>query len=350
MACTGPDLAAVGIYDAARACEDSEEGRPHSFDVQGATYQQGSGNHGSNRRNVLINACAKAAWHGKLYCIAAGGHMLTLDLPISAAEARFNATMALLSGGITIQGDDPRNWLSAERCDLAKRSMPPLPGPPHIIDLFDKVGTDWAPGLFVRVISTAWDTWWLVGHCNATTATVTKPISASMLPLSGPGAQPLSPADLCVFDVHESRYVGGLSDHDEMVTGSMDATLWRVSRARKYPWVGGCDRHLSEGWWAVKDVIWSSTSLVTGTLAITARTLSTESTIVRILLPAPWKPTESALKSLRVLRVFPALCMCTLELKPATTATARAVPNRLISLNFEHASSGANSRIDRAME
>ena len=88
------------------------------------------------------NACAKAAWHGKLYCTAAGGHELTLDLPICAAEARFNATMAFLSGGITIQGDDPRSWLSSERRDLAKRAMPPMEGPPHILDLFDGVGSD----------------------------------------------------------------------------------------------------------------------------------------------------------------------------------------------------------------
>ena len=34
MACTGPDLCGVGLYDAARACEDSEEGRSHAFDPQ----------------------------------------------------------------------------------------------------------------------------------------------------------------------------------------------------------------------------------------------------------------------------------------------------------------------------
>ena len=63
-----------------------------------------------NRQAVLTNACAKAGWHNKLYCIAAGGHEVTLDKPISLPEARFNASMAFLSGGITISGDDPRRW------------------------------------------------------------------------------------------------------------------------------------------------------------------------------------------------------------------------------------------------
>ena len=61
MACTGPDLCGVGLYDAARACEDSEEGRPHSFDPQGATYMQGSGNHGGNRQAVLVRTIAVSA-------------------------------------------------------------------------------------------------------------------------------------------------------------------------------------------------------------------------------------------------------------------------------------------------
>ena len=61
MACTGPDLCGVGLYDAARACEDSEEGRPHSFDPQGATYMQGSGNHGGNRQAVLVRTIAASA-------------------------------------------------------------------------------------------------------------------------------------------------------------------------------------------------------------------------------------------------------------------------------------------------
>ena len=141
------------------------------------------------------NACAKAAWHGKLYCTAAGGHELTLDLPICAAEARFNATMAFLSGGITIQGDDPRSWLSSERRDLAKRAMPPMEGPPHILDLFDGVGSDWSPGLFVRVVKTSWDSWWVVGHCNGTSAAAAKTIAVSMLPVLS-GAQPLEPTEV----------------------------------------------------------------------------------------------------------------------------------------------------------
>lgn len=48
--------------------------------------------------------------------------------PIGGAEARLNATMAVMSGGITISGDDPRAWSSVERQDLAKRCLPPLEG------------------------------------------------------------------------------------------------------------------------------------------------------------------------------------------------------------------------------
>ena len=276
------------------------------------------------------NACAKAAWHGKLYCTAAGGHELTLDLPICAAEARFNATMAFLSGGITIQGDDPRSWLSSERRDLAKRAMPPMEGPPHILDLFDGVGSDWSPGLFVRVVKTSWDSWWVVGHCNGTSAAVAKTIAASMLPVAS-GAKQLEPTELAVLDIHDGRYLGGLNDHHQMVTKSLDASLWRIWRSRPYPWVVGCDRHLSEGGWAVKDVQWHSSAPTSGTLTITMRGLTTEPTLVRILLPTPWKPLDSAFKQLRVMRVYAPLCMCVLPLGPAASGD-----DRTVTLAFGH--------------
>jgi hypothetical protein len=43
------------------------------------------------------------------------------------------------SGGITISGDDPRRWSSAARQELAKRCLPPLPGPPTLHALNDGV-------------------------------------------------------------------------------------------------------------------------------------------------------------------------------------------------------------------
>jgi len=68
-----------------------------------------------------------------------------------------------------------------------------------------------------------------------------------------------------------------------MTTMPMDATLWRVWRTRTYPWVGGCDRHLSEGWFAVKMVVWDvgTADPSSGTLTITLRGLTTEETTVR---------------------------------------------------------------------
>ena len=331
MACTGPDLCGVGLYDAARACVDSEEGRPHRFDPQGASYT----NHGGSRHDLLVNACAKAGWHGVLYCIAAGGHLVTVDRPIGAGEARFNATLSVLSGGITISGDDPLHWSSEARQDLSKRCMPPMAGPLAILDLFNSgVGDDFAPGLFVRRVETSWDTWWILGHCNSQDTATIQSIDAAMLPLPA-GAPPLDPTDLCIFDIHNECYVGGLSDHNTMTTNARDGSLWRIWRARPYPFVGGCDRHFSEGSWAVKDVQWTSASASAGTLAVTVRGLTTEPTTIRITLPSPWKPTDDTLGqyNLRVLRVFDEMCWCALHLPPAATTD-----DRLISLNFEQPS------------
>ena len=86
-------------------------------------------------------------------------------------------------------------------------------------------------------MSTAWDTWWVVGHCNASSAAVTKAIDASMLPLPA-GAAPPAAAALCCFDVHNEEYLGGLADHGAMATPPLDASLWRIWRFRPYPFVG----------------------------------------------------------------------------------------------------------------
>ena len=357
MACTGPDLVGVGLYDAARACEDSEEGRSHSFDPQAATYMEGSGNGigvtpGVSRRRVLTNACAKAPWHGELYCIASGGHCLTLDHPIGAAEARLNATMAVMSGGITMLGDDPRAWSSVERQELAKRCLPPLAGPPAILDLFSSgVGDEFGPGLFARVVRTPWDDWWLVGHCNASNSTADRAVNPSDLPplppppppppptpagFVGGGAASATPALLYCFDVHNQHFLGELDPGAAIATTTkaLDASLLRVWRARPYPFVGGCDRHVSEGGFAVRGAAWEAEANgQAGALTITLRGLTTEATTVRVTLPMPWKPSTGSLKQqLRVLRVTKALCWCTLRVAPAA-----APGDRVVVLGFEQA-------------
>lgn len=84
-------------------------------------------------------------------------------------------------------------------------------------------------------------------------------------------------------------------------------------------------------------VVWQSTSLSAGTLSVTVRGLRTEATLVRILLPSPWKPTEDALKlPMRVLRVFAEMCLCTLAIAPVQSdGDASPAPNQTVALSFE---------------
>jgi len=180
---------------------------------------------------------------------------------------------------------------------MMKRTLPPMDGPPTVLDLFDGVGNSWAPGLFVRTVTTTWDSWWIVGQCNGTSAAKTVKVEPSMLPIDiSAGAPPPPPeaSSLCVLDIWGERYLGGLNDHNEMVTAPVDATLWRVWRMRPTPWVAGCDRHLSEGSFAIKRVAWAASTSASaaqqrGTLAVTLRGLTAEATHVRFTLPTPWK-------------------------------------------------------------
>ena len=103
--------------------------------------------------------------------------------------------------------------------ELARRCMPPLDGPPTILDLFEGVGDTWTPGMFVRVVQTAWDSWWIVGHCNVQSVPVTKTVDVTAFPpLPGGGTTPPDPTMVCSFNVHDQSYVGGLSDHNQVLT------------------------------------------------------------------------------------------------------------------------------------
>lgn len=135
-----------------------------------------------------------------------------------------------------------------------------------ILDLFSSgVGDEFGPGLFARVVQTPWDTWWLVGHCNASVTTVAKAIDTLGLPPL-PAPSVLVPADedpatLYCFDVHNQHFLGELVGSSiTMTTKPLDASLLRVWRARPYPFVGGCDRHFSEGGFAVKNAAWQTAS------------------------------------------------------------------------------------------
>ena len=207
----------------------------------------------------------------------------------------------------------------------------------------------------------------------------------------------LVPAQLGVLDIFEQDFLGTFDAVHTMLTPPGDARLWRVWRTRPYPWCMGCDRHLSEGAFAVKACAWDASS---ASLTLTLRALTCETTLLRVLLPSPWRPAqppvtpfrvsifvartlhatgqsrvtlslrqehareacgpqqeESGLKrrpaisyrrptvptfaqGLRVMRVAKSLCVCTLAVAPADAAAPAATPPT-VTLRLEFESAGA---------
>ena len=107
----------------------------------------------------------------------------------------------------------------------------------------------------------------------------------------------LVPAQLGVLDIFEQDFLGTFDAVHTMLTPPGDARLWRVWRTRPYPWCMGCDRHLSEGAFAVKACAWDASS---ASLTLTLRALTCETTLLRVLLPSPWRPAQPPVTPFRV--------------------------------------------------
>lgn len=244
---SGPLLEGVGLLDAMRVSIDYCEGRPRipgAF-FHPATYIQDDW---PRHRAVLTNVAARAPLHRRLFK-SATSHMLTLDEPLPAGEARIAATLAAMAPGVLFCGDDLRS-MHPQRLALLKRCLPVLEdGELRSVDLFTAHRDGRTPSLLLRHIERTWDDWSLLAAFNLETDCCVHQLTADDLELD-------SANDWLLFDFHARRLLGELGQGVKLAVPAGDVRLLRISRRREHPWLLSTDLHLSQGGASVNSVAW----------------------------------------------------------------------------------------------
>ncbi len=240
----------VGLIDAARVGRDFGEGRPLQgvplSDWRNATYVLHD-EHYANTRHFLRNVAANYFTHRKLYLN--DFNLLTIDKPVPLEHARIAATVFGIGGGSPLMLGDNFRRIDSERLRLVKLCLPRTPASARPADLFDRAG----PGEYSRVLTlgvdAAWDGYVLAAVFNLDDT----PYRAS-LDFAKLGLEPA--AAHRVFEFWNGEYLGTFTRRAACVIPPQACRLFRISRARPYPWLLATDLHLQQGAVDIRELEW----------------------------------------------------------------------------------------------
>ncbi len=238
----------VGLIDAARVGRDFGEGRPlfpPYNNWRNAVYALHDRHFGSIEY-LVQNAAASFFTHRRTYLN--DFNLLTVDKPVPIEHARVAATVFGLGGSPLMLGDDYRR-IDPERLRLVKLCLPRTRGVPVPVDLFDDVH----PGGYSRMlkleIDTGWDTYVLVAVFNMDDEAYATDLSFSRLGLESESAYR-------VYELWTEEYRGTFKGRFRAVVPPAACRLYRISRARPYPWLLGTDLHVQQGAVEIASLSW----------------------------------------------------------------------------------------------
>ena len=264
----------VGLIDAARVGRDFGEGRPlfpPYNNWRNAVYALHDRHFGSIEY-LVQNAAASFFTHRRTYLN--DFNLLTVDKPVPIEHARVAATVFGLGGSPLMLGDDYRR-IDPERLRLVKLCLPRTRGVPVPVDLFDDVH----PGGYSRMlkleIDTGWDTYVLVAVFNMDDEAYATDVSFSRLGLESESAYR-------VYELWTEEYRGTFKGRFRAVVPPAACRLYRISRARPYPWLLATDLHVQQGAAEITSLSWDGPSM---TLSGTATRPSGESGNLLFLMP-----------------------------------------------------------------
>ena len=264
----------VGLIDAARVGRDFGEGRPlfpPYNNWRNAVYVLHD-LHFGNIKYLVQNAAASFFTHRRAYLN--DFNLLTVDKPVPIEHARVATTVFGLGGSPLMLGDDYRR-IDPERLRLVKRCLPRTHAVPIPVDLFDDVHPDGYPRILKLAVDTGWDAYVLVAVFNMDDEAYATDVSFSRLGLE---------ADMAyrVYELWNEEYCGTFKAHFCAVVPPAACRLYRISRARSYPWLLGTDLHVQQGAVEILALSWDEESM---TLAGTATRPAGESGNLLFLMP-----------------------------------------------------------------
>jgi hypothetical protein len=251
----------VGLIDAARVGRDFGEGRPLQgvplSDWRNATYVLHD-LHYANTRYLLQNAAANYFTHRKLYLN--DFNLLSIDKPVPLEHARIVVTMFGLGGGSPLMlGDDYRR-IDADRLRMVKLCLPRTRDSARPVDLFDHVHPDDYCRMLKLAVRTAWDSWLLVAVFNLDDQPYRTQLDFEKLGLDAAAAHR-------VYEFWNEEYVGTFRRSLPCVIPPGTCRLYRIAKARPYPWLLATDLHAQQGAVEVKALEWNAKKrLLSGTV------------------------------------------------------------------------------------
>lgn len=245
----------AGVIDAARVGRDFGEGRPLQgtplSDWRNATYVLHD-EHYANTRHFLQNVAGSYFTHRKLYMN--DFNVLTIDTPVPLEHARIAVTAFGLGGGSPMMLGDDYTRMDPERLRMVKLCLPRTPGMFKPVDLFERVHPDDYCRILKLEVNAAWDRYVLAAVFNLDDQPYACELDFARLGLDGKAAHR-------VFEFWNGEYLGTFQQRFACSIPAGACRLYRVARARPYPWLLGTDLHVQQGAVVVKALKWDARRL-----------------------------------------------------------------------------------------
>jgi hypothetical protein len=240
----------TGLINAARVGRDFGEGRP----LQGATLSDWRNAtyvlhdyHYANTHYLIQNAAASYFTHRKLYINDL--NMLSIDKPIPLEHARIAATIFGLCGGSPLMLGDDYRGISEERLHMVKLCLPRTQDMPVPVDLFDNVFPDGYSRYLKLRVKRPWESYLVLAIFNEDETAYNAEFDFYKL-----GLDRDKPYRISEFWTEE--YCGTYKEHFKYIIPPNSCRLFRISEARKYPWLLSTDMHIQQGAVEIKALNW----------------------------------------------------------------------------------------------
>jgi hypothetical protein len=252
----------AGVINAARVGRDFGEGRPLQgtplSDWRNATSVLHD-EHYANTRHLLQNVAGSYFTHRKLYMN--DFNVLTIDKPMPLEHARIAVTVFGLGGGSPIMLGDDYTRMDPERLRMVKLCLPRTPGMFKPADLFERVHPDDYCRVLKLEVKTGWDHYLLAAVFNLDDKPYDCELDFAKLGLDAAAAHR-------VFEFWNGEYAGTFKRRFACTIPAGTCRLYRIAKARPYPWLLGTDLHAQQGAVDVKALKWDATRMrLSGTVS-----------------------------------------------------------------------------------
>ncbi len=208
--------------------------------------------HYANTRYLLQNVAANYFTHRKLYLN--DYNLLTIDKPVPLEHARIAVTVFGLGGGSPLMlGDDYRR-MDPERLRMVKLCLPRTRESARPVDLFDRVYPDDYCRMLKLAVRTGWDDYLLVAVFNMDETPFHADADFAKLGLD-------AAAPHRVFEFWNEEYLGTFTQRVACSIPPGACRLFRLARAREYPWLLSTDLHAQQGAVEVTSLAWDADRL-----------------------------------------------------------------------------------------